>query len=528
MHTQSIILLVVLHLALSCSGAIVCTPGHEVKVLQNGTSCVPCAVNMYSTGTTCAACPTHSSTNGLTEQGACVCDGGYQPLIDTSTNIPVSPLTCTDVNECLSPSACDVNAACTNSQGSYACTCNAGYSGDGLLCQNINECSQSVCDPKANCTDTQGSFICVCLPGYYDLSLKDSTIAQGKVCKEYGLYIEPIGDVTGKVGRPVVVPFVIGNWDPSYVFSSSLAVAVVAPDSVSVIKTVALSNGFLRLTPALVGSFRINITVSDYNTRPGLLSFLLTATVLSPFFDNVPPGNTFQDLKTTSGTPTFPYTFRVGHEDETHLGDLMISAKSGNLTVVPDNCCENTSAFREIGGIFLNLTTERVQMIYNGNTVYARNVIVVINPHGIATSTTGVDLRFFLTDKIQNIIIAASIKLYVYPRPSITTFCTYDVKETDTLISIANSFGMHWMTLFMLNNNTISHPDRVLPGSRISIGRAYIVKAEDSIYSIATRFGTTWQQVMATNPDTVPNEQAIYAGQLLCIAPDLAFISCTG
>ncbi|EKX41931.1 hypothetical protein GUITHDRAFT_112067 [Guillardia theta CCMP2712] len=508
--------LVFLSLFISVTGtfAIVCNPGYEVKVLLNGTSCVACGVNMYSTGTTCLACPSHSSTKGLGQQGACICDGGYQALLDTSTNIPVSPLTCTDINECLSPSACDVHATCSNTIGSYTCTCSAGYSGDGLLCQNVNECTQGVCDPKANCTDTQGSFICVCPTGYYDLSLKDPNIGQGRICKEYGLYFEPIDNLVGKVGQPVVVPFVIGNYDPNYVFSSSLSVVVIAPDSVTVSKEVAQSNGFLRLTPAVIGTFRINITVSDINTKPGLVSFTLTSTVLTPFFDNVPPANTFQDLKTTSGTPTFPHTFRVGHEDANRLGALTIRATSGNLTVVPDNCCENTSTFREIGGIFLNFTTERVQMIYNGNTVYARNVMVVINPRGIATSTTGVDLRFFLTDTQQNIVIAASIKLYVYPRPSITTFCTYDVQETDTLISISNLFGMHWMTLFMLNNNSITHPDRVLPGSRISIGRPYIVKGDDSIYSIATRF------------DTVPDERAIFAGQLLCIAPDLAFLSC--
>ncbi len=40
---------------------------------------------------------------------------------------------CTDVDECLNKS-CDGNAACTNTDGSFTCACNAGYAGDGAVC----------------------------------------------------------------------------------------------------------------------------------------------------------------------------------------------------------------------------------------------------------------------------------------------------------------------------------------------------------------------------------------------------------
>lgn len=40
-----------------------------------------------------------------------------------------------DINECTSsPSACDVNAQCTNTIGSYRCACNPGYTGNGKTC----------------------------------------------------------------------------------------------------------------------------------------------------------------------------------------------------------------------------------------------------------------------------------------------------------------------------------------------------------------------------------------------------------
>ena len=37
----------------------------------------------------------------------------------------------TDNDECTSPNACNVNAQCLNTAGSYACQCALGYSGDG-------------------------------------------------------------------------------------------------------------------------------------------------------------------------------------------------------------------------------------------------------------------------------------------------------------------------------------------------------------------------------------------------------------
>ena len=43
-----------------------------------------------------------------------------------------------DIDECLIIShACDVTANCTNTDGSYNCTCKEGYTGDGESCRGI-------------------------------------------------------------------------------------------------------------------------------------------------------------------------------------------------------------------------------------------------------------------------------------------------------------------------------------------------------------------------------------------------------
>ena len=38
-----------------------------------------------------------------------------------------------DIDECATD-PCDENAHCNNTEGSYVCVCNDGYTGDGLLC----------------------------------------------------------------------------------------------------------------------------------------------------------------------------------------------------------------------------------------------------------------------------------------------------------------------------------------------------------------------------------------------------------
>ena len=46
-----------------------------------------------------------------------------------------------DIDECsTNDHSCDVNAVCTNTVGSYACACKAGYTGDGRTCNGTFVC----------------------------------------------------------------------------------------------------------------------------------------------------------------------------------------------------------------------------------------------------------------------------------------------------------------------------------------------------------------------------------------------------
>ena len=88
-----------------------------------------------------------------------------------------------DINECLSyKGGCEYQ--CTNTQGSYTCSCPTGYSlyshtackGKSshiqnsclkiIICIDINECSSHNGGCSSICKNTPGSFYCQCHIGY--------------------------------------------------------------------------------------------------------------------------------------------------------------------------------------------------------------------------------------------------------------------------------------------------------------------------------------------------------------------------
>ncbi|XP_078665539.1 uncharacterized protein LOC144907963 [Branchiostoma floridae x Branchiostoma belcheri] len=69
-----------------------------------------------------------------------------------------------DINECTAAHNCHQHAICTNLPGSYNCTCETGYAGNGLLCDDINECEMGShdCHQEADCLNRPGSYHCQC------------------------------------------------------------------------------------------------------------------------------------------------------------------------------------------------------------------------------------------------------------------------------------------------------------------------------------------------------------------------------
>lgn len=63
---------------------------------------------------------------------------------------------------------CAPEATCSDTPGGSTCSCNSGYTGDGLTCADVDECAAatSPCSAHAGCTNMPGSFTCTCEAGF--------------------------------------------------------------------------------------------------------------------------------------------------------------------------------------------------------------------------------------------------------------------------------------------------------------------------------------------------------------------------
>ncbi|XP_075224050.1 nidogen isoform X2 [Lycorma delicatula] len=183
----------------------VCNPGFQTLYAGNGSEDYGCVdINECSDGTsTC-----HANAICINQVGSfsCQCKPGYsgnghyctesespcqrnpslcnQPNSycsrpdDLSTcscyygfhKIPLDEgFTCVDVDECQNPNVCHADATCENTDGSYTCTCNNGFQGDGKNCEYYEQhsCEVVSCGKGAECIDDphEGAK-CICQKGF--------------------------------------------------------------------------------------------------------------------------------------------------------------------------------------------------------------------------------------------------------------------------------------------------------------------------------------------------------------------------
>ena len=95
-----------------------------------------------------------SSCENLTPGFECTCLGGYQKPANGNNK-------CKDIGECdAGTHDCHDWNDCTDTEGSFDCSCKAGTSDDGLACEQINEYDgANDCDSNATCTDINFDYL---------------------------------------------------------------------------------------------------------------------------------------------------------------------------------------------------------------------------------------------------------------------------------------------------------------------------------------------------------------------------------
>ncbi|XP_077993148.1 uncharacterized protein LOC144447116 [Glandiceps talaboti] len=99
--------------------------------------------------------------------GTCLQCGDDDPYCECPSNWQGN--TCgNDVDECQDDDLndCPELATCTNTIGSYECTCPSdGYRGNDTYCEDIDECEEGIdaCFGNSTCENTVGSYECICL-----------------------------------------------------------------------------------------------------------------------------------------------------------------------------------------------------------------------------------------------------------------------------------------------------------------------------------------------------------------------------
>uniref|UniRef100_UPI00358EAF1B sushi domain-containing protein 1-like n=1 Tax=Myxine glutinosa TaxID=7769 RepID=UPI00358EAF1B len=163
----------------TCFQGYVPTNGLQEFIPNDGTFCSDvdeCMENI-------SVCGEASSCFNNPGSFKCVCLPGYRMKSGLSEPFRNRQLetSCIDVNECQEyPVICGDGGECFNSLGSFSCSCPVGFIFNKLgetrsddvhnsHCRDVNECLETpgICGAGGFCSNSPGSFNCSCQPGYW-------------------------------------------------------------------------------------------------------------------------------------------------------------------------------------------------------------------------------------------------------------------------------------------------------------------------------------------------------------------------
>lgn len=96
-----------------------------------------------------------------------------------------------DINECEEHENICKNGHCTNTFGSFMCSCNEGFRLDesGVVCVDINECEENpgICS-VGECINEEGKYYCLCPEGYMPLPGRSTYFLKYLVIDSFNIF----------------------------------------------------------------------------------------------------------------------------------------------------------------------------------------------------------------------------------------------------------------------------------------------------------------------------------------------------
>ncbi|RVE42215.1 hypothetical protein evm_013135 [Chilo suppressalis] len=236
------------------------------ELSEDGTMAACCCSVGAAWGNYCDLCPEPGS-----EEYRQLCPGGpgYQPVLEPPSYV----VTLADIDECEQHPALCEHGTCTNTFGSFVCTCGDGWllADDEQRCIDVDECAEPDICGVGICRNMPGSYVCLCPEGYVPMPSNSNAHLSATIlsmCNSYRLMadIEECEDVDECADRRLCdhgdCRNTVGSFSVYvYQHTGSLAEQEAVRRRRRVPPTDALRHGDLQDTVAPSGNAHLSVTI---------------------------------------------------------------------------------------------------------------------------------------------------------------------------------------------------------------------------------------------------------------------------